>query len=100
MKMTLDLPDTLMRQAKIRAASEGLKLQELIADFVQQGLERPQAMTLPEREASWYFDPETGFPVSRTLNTPGFVPPSLAESLALIERCTEEEALTRAGLLR
>ena len=100
MKTTLDLPDSLMRQAEIRAAAEGLKLQELIADLVKQGLERPPATTLPEWESSWYFDPETGFPVSRTLNTPGFVPPTLAESLALIERCNEEEALSRTGLLR
>ena len=46
--MTPDLPDTLMRKVKIRAAAEGLKLQELIADFVKQGLERPPATTLPE----------------------------------------------------
>lgn len=100
MKTTLDLPAPLMRQAKIRAASEGLELQELIADFVQQGLERPRPAALPKGESAWYYDPETGFPVSRTLNTPGFVPPTLPEFLALIERCNEEEALSRAGLSR
>ena len=100
MKMTVDLPDTLMRQAKIRAASEGLKLQELIADFVQQGLERPQAMTLPEGELPYYRNPESGRLVIRSLGTPGFKPPTPAESLTVIEHANKEEDLRHAGLLR
>jgi len=34
MKTTLDLPDPLMRRVKIRAASEGRKLKEVIADLL------------------------------------------------------------------
>lgn len=100
MKTTLELPDPLMRKVKIRAASEGLKLKDLIADLLQKGLTVTAPTNLAEGEPSWYYNPKTGFPVSRTLNIPGFVPPTLAESLELIERCNEEEALSHVGRSR
>jgi hypothetical protein len=37
--------------------------------------------------------------MARTLNTPGFVPPTPEESRTIIERANEEEELRRAGLL-
>lgn len=46
MRTTIDLPDDLLRQAKARAALDGLKLKELIARYVAQGLaggEQPPA---------------------------------------------------------
>lgn len=100
MKTTIDLPDSLMRQVKIRAASEGLKLKELVADLLQQGLARTQAATLPEGELPYHRDPESGFLISRTLGTPGFKKVTLAESLAATEQANEEEALSRAGISR
>lgn len=100
MKTTLDLPDPLMRRIKIRAASEGRKLREIIADLLAKGMETPPAETLAESELPYDIDPQTGFPMARTLNTPGFVPPTPEESQAIIERANEEEDLHRAGLLR
>jgi Arc/MetJ family transcription regulator len=38
MKTTIDLPDELLRQAKARAALDGMKLKDLISRFVEQGL--------------------------------------------------------------
>ena len=38
MRTTLDLPDTVFRQLKARAALEGLPLKDLIARFVANGL--------------------------------------------------------------
>lgn len=98
MKTTLDLPDPLMRRVKIRAASEGRKLKEIISDLLEKGLEVGAAATLPEGELPYYRHPKTGFLVSRSLNNPGFVPPTAEESQALIERANEEEDLRRAGL--
>lgn len=100
MKTTLDLPDPLMRRVKIRAASEGRKLKEIISDLLEKGLDAPPVVTLPEGELPYYRHPKTGFLVSRSLNTPGFVPPTPEESQAMIERANEEEDLCRAGLLR
>lgn len=41
MKTTLDLPDPLMRRVKIRSASEGRKVKELIADPFEKELDTP-----------------------------------------------------------
>lgn len=49
MKTTLDLPDPLMRRVKIRAASEGRKLKDLVSDLIQRGLDTPVMPTLPQQ---------------------------------------------------
>ena len=56
--------------------------------------------SLAEDELPYYRHPITGFLVSRSLNSPGFVPPTPEESQVMIERANEEEDLRRAGLLR
>jgi hypothetical protein len=38
MKTTLDLPDELMREMKLRAVIQGRTLRDLVADFLKQGL--------------------------------------------------------------
>lgn len=38
MRTTIDLPDDLLRQAKVQAALSGLKLKDLIARYIEQGL--------------------------------------------------------------
>ena len=38
MKTTLDLPDDLMREVKIRAVHEHKKLKDAIADFIRKGM--------------------------------------------------------------
>jgi plasmid stability protein len=38
MKTTLELPDELMRAVKIRAATEGRKLKDVVADLLRRGL--------------------------------------------------------------
>ena len=38
MKITLDLPDALMKQVKIRAVREGRKLKDAVADLLRKGL--------------------------------------------------------------
>jgi plasmid stability protein len=40
MKTTLDLPDDLMRDIKVRAARENRKLKDAIADLLRRGLSR------------------------------------------------------------
>lgn len=47
MRTTIDLPEELLRQAERRAAFDGMKLEDLITRYVEQGLkgglERPAA---------------------------------------------------------
>jgi plasmid stability protein len=53
MKTTLDLPDDLMRQVKIRAVHEQKKLKDVIAEFIRKGMaagkNRPAKMAKPVR---------------------------------------------------
>jgi len=100
MRTTLDLPDPLMRRVKIKAAAEGKKLKEIMAELIEAGLDKDQPQTtLPEGESPWYIDPKTGFPVAKTLKIPGYKPPTLQETQELIEKSLYEEDLHRAGLL-
>jgi plasmid stability protein len=42
MKTTLDLPDELMREIKVRAAREDRKLKDLVTELLRQGLAAQQ----------------------------------------------------------
>lgn len=97
MKTTLDLPDPLMRQVKIRAASEGRKLKEVIADLLEKGMDSPSSEVLPKDELPYVINPKTGMAVSRSLGKRGTKKVGLAESLAAIEHANQEEALSHAG---
>ena len=99
MKTTLDLPEVLMRKAKIRAASEGRKLKDVMAELVERGLATtfPPAQNNAEQPA-YISHPDTGLPVVRALDITGYIPPTLADSLSIIEKANEEEDLCRAGL--
>ncbi len=42
MKTTLDLPERLVREMKIRAATEGRKLRDVAAEMIEKGLSAPE----------------------------------------------------------
>ena len=43
MKTTLDLPNDLVREIRLRAVSEGKKLKDVVADLIRRGLGRDDA---------------------------------------------------------
>jgi len=47
MKTTLDLPDELMREMKLRAVIQGRTLRDLVAEFLRQGLGLSATMPAP-----------------------------------------------------
>lgn len=49
MRTTIDLPDELFRQAKAKAALDGLKLKDLIARYVEEGLKGLPLQASPRR---------------------------------------------------
>jgi plasmid stability protein len=49
MKTTLDLPDDLMREVKIRAVRENRKLKDAIADLLRRGLSQQKSERKAER---------------------------------------------------
>jgi hypothetical protein len=62
MKTTLDLPDTLVKQVKLRALQEGRKLKDAVADLLRRGL----AASTVANEATQPVvtkDRETGLPL-------------------------------------
>jgi plasmid stability protein len=63
MKTTLDLPDALVKQVKIRAVREGRKLKDAVADLLRKGL-AVAAETEPDvKTAVITTDKKTGLPV-------------------------------------
>ncbi len=95
MKTTLDLPDSLMRKIKIRAAREDRKLKDLIAELLGLGL---AAGDSPRQSGHFKADPEIGISV--------FVSPPDApvhrmtseEILRLEQESLDQEDLQRVGL--
>lgn len=48
-KTTLELPDDLVRAAKIRAANDGRKLKDVVADALRRGLAEPEEAGRPRK---------------------------------------------------
>lgn len=61
MKTTIELPDALMREVKLRAVHEGRKLKDIVADLLRKGMAAPE----PGAGAAAYIttDPDTGLPL-------------------------------------
>ncbi|MEQ1911293.1 MAG: hypothetical protein ABMA15_20915 [Vicinamibacterales bacterium] len=52
MRTTLDLPDDLFRQLKVRAATKGSTVKDLLTRFVERGLRQPDDTEAPTRRRS------------------------------------------------
>ncbi len=97
MKTTLDLPDALVKQVKLRAVREGRKLKDVVADLLRKGLasrERPTAEPAI-KSPRVTTDPETGLPlIVCDANAPAAK--MTVEELSALE----QEALTREDIER
>jgi len=92
MKTTIDLPEPLVREMKLRAVQEGRKLKDVAAEVFQRGLRAPSR--------------SVGKPLRQTLNTPIFVceedratvsEMTIAQLLQLERQAQTEEDLQRVG---
>ncbi len=63
MKTTLELPDSLMKQVKIRAVREGKKLKDAVADLLRKGLAVTVEHEPDADEPIIVKDKKTGLPV-------------------------------------
>jgi hypothetical protein len=89
MKTTIEIPDELFRQAKAKAALEGIRLRDLVEYGLRLALEAPQAPTTGQR---------TVFPlIEGSGDAPPLTDEEIATALAEIE---EEETQRHAGLVR
>ena len=91
MKTTLDLPDDLMRDIKIRAVKENRKLKDAIADLLRRGISQKTVVPTPLRN-------RVKLPLVQCAHEarPGeeMTPERVAQLLL------EEESATRRGALR
>jgi hypothetical protein len=89
MKTTIDLPDDLVREVKLRALMQGRTLRDVVADYIRQGLGAPAPTTpyqLPP-DSPMVMGPD-GFPVFIGRPDAPATKMSIEELLAL-----EQEAL-------
>ena len=102
MKTTLELPDHLMREVKVRAAQEGRKLKDLVAELLRLGLDAPLAGASPvvadEESSPFVPDPKTGLMVVKCNLPPEAEPPGFEEIQKIIADEQLKEDLQRAGI--
>lgn len=91
MKTTLDLPDELIREVKLRAVVQGRTVKDLVAEFLRQGLGMAPVGRAKKGPASSMVESgENGLPVIRCAKSAPATRMSVAKLLAL-----EQEALTK-----
>ena len=89
MKTTVEIPDELFRQAKARAALEGLSLRELVTYGIRLALQSPQLTTEPHH---------TTFPLIRAGDSTSLLTDTeVSEALSELD---EEEAERHANIVR
>jgi hypothetical protein len=99
MKTTLDLPDELIREMKLRAVMQGRTLRDLAADFMRLGLGMPSANPAEKLPVHSVVKlSATGLPVvhgSAKAPTRGM---SAQDLLKLEQQAVIQEDMQRAGL--
>ena len=99
MKTTLDLPDELVREMKLRAVIQGRTLRDLAADFIRQGLglaaPRPPQAPLPGSRVEISAD---GLPIIRGEHDAPARLMSAEALIALEQALLAQEDMQRAGL--
>ena len=91
MKTTIDIPDELFREAKARAALEGIKLKDLVAEALREKLRATEVKGKGQRR-------RTKFPIIPSKRTDASV--TLEQANQAIEALDVEEAQQHAGIMR
>lgn len=99
MKTTLDLPDELIREVKLRAVIQGRTLRDLVADLLRQGLgmAAPRPPEAPPPGSMVDIGP-SGLPVIRCRADAPASRMGVEELLKLEQLTQTEEDMRRAGL--
>jgi hypothetical protein len=63
MKTTLELPEELVREIKLRAIREGRKLKEAFADLLRKGLQVGSSPPVARKSSALTKDKKTGLPL-------------------------------------
>lgn len=99
MKTTLDLPDALFREVKLRAVVQGRTVKDLVAELLQQGLALPPAALAEKRPTSDRVQiGENGLPLIPCAPNAAATRLSVESLLSLEQDTQTKEDLNRAGL--
>lgn len=99
MKTTLDLPDEIVREMKLRAVVQGRTLKELVADLLRQGLGMGQRAPLARPPAGSMVEiGATGLPVIRCRADAPASHMTVEALLQLEQQAQTEEDLRHAGI--
>lgn len=99
MEITLDLPDDLMREVKIRATQQGKKLKDVMEDILRSGLgATPQNIGAPRAIIAKH--PVLGFPTVDCAPNSAASQMTLEELLQLEQDSLYQEDLQRVGIAR
>jgi hypothetical protein len=63
MKMTIDLPNALLRDVKLRAIHEGRKLKDVVADLLRKGLDAASPIAVTGAHSYLTRDERSGLPL-------------------------------------
>lgn len=91
MKTTLDLPDALMKQVKLRALQDGRKLKDAVADLLRKGLAVGAQTASPPQRPVITKDRKTGLPVIACREVPSLQAEATPERIAEILLAQEVE---------
>lgn len=98
MKTTLDLPDELIREVKLRAVMQRRTVKDLVTEFVRQGLGIAPPNELPVPPAGSMIEVGSdGLPVVRCQSNAPAKRMSVEKLLRLEQAALAEEDLQRAG---
>ncbi len=98
MKTTLDLPEELVREAKLRAMMQGRTLKDMVADFMRQGLGHPaESDHAAAQGGERVISAPDGLPQIRCRADAPASRASVAELLALEQRALAEDDMRHAG---
>lgn len=97
MKTTLDLPDDLMREIKIRAATQGKKLKDVMAETLRSGL-FPESSPPEKPKPTISKHPVLGFPIVECGPNPPVSQMAIEEILKIEQDALAADDLRRAGL--
>jgi plasmid stability protein len=98
MKTTLDLPDELIRAAKLRAVSQGRTLRDLVSEYLRQGLGINEQPVIDVQSSPSMIELNArGFPQYRCGPSVQIPPENLSALLALEQASLEAEDLQRVG---
>jgi hypothetical protein len=100
MKTTLELPDALVKQVKLRALQEGQKLKDAVADLLRKGLASTSAPMVPRPLSSPRVakDPATGLPLIVCDPKAPASKMTTEKLIGLEQEAQTEEDLERLGL--